>query len=171
MTNSEEKETTFLGRRIETIVLPGLKTGLQTRSRNGRPVQVLTLSDAEGIKWELHYPQLFRHDPNRIALYHRKASGKGFHLQRHAAGTQYGMQQLFQCVTKNEQRARAMRKPQKPHPPTDYVQPARVANYRAIRYANRVATKDARTERRSLSSILTVKNRTGGRNRKERRGS
>lgn len=100
MTNSEEKETTFLGRRIETIVLRGLTTGLQTRIRNGRPVQVLTLSDTEGIKWELHYPQIFRHDPNRIALYHRNASGKGFHLQRHAAGTGGGLQQLFQCVAK-----------------------------------------------------------------------
>lgn len=202
MTNSEEKETTFLGRRIETIVLRGLTTGLQTRIRNGRPVQVLTLSDTEGIKWELHYPQIFRHDPNRIALYHRNASGKGFHLQRHAAGTGGGLQQLFQCVAKNEQKERVMRKTQEPHPPADYVQPAKVANgpeYRkrkAIKHkakqtnkpamaSNLEATSIARKTRkyrvnraykpikngvRTSRSILSVKTRTGGRNRPERRG-
>jgi hypothetical protein len=174
MTDTEEKETLFLGRRIETIFIRGLTPGLRTSSRNGRPVQVLTLSDTKGIKWELHHPWLFRHDPNRIALFRRNTSGKGFHLQRqHDAGTRGGLHQLLQHVEAHERRERESVMMRKPNPiTTDYVQPARVANLGALGAGvETYATKYARIEVRPSASVLVIKNRTGGRNRKERRGS
>ncbi len=102
---------TFLGRSLETIHIAGLVPGLKTRKREGQTIQVLTLSDEDGVKWELRYPWLVHRDPHQIALFHRSGSwGRKFHAQRQSeAGTRGGLHQLLEYVSKHEDWERAGR--------------------------------------------------------------
>lgn len=59
----------FYGILLHTIQIPGLTPALKLCSRDGRQFATLTLSDAEGVKWEITPTQWRSRVPKQHKLY------------------------------------------------------------------------------------------------------
>ncbi len=124
-----EHEQSFYGIALHTVQIPGLSPALKQCSRNGRLFAILTLSDADGVKWQItptHWEryakkqsrqhagggwkiaplQWSEHEiPSYLRLFRRKTDGcKGFYDPGESAiGTFESVRDLLAWIEHQEQ--------------------------------------------------------------------